>query len=167
MQKNLEWATAHLYCKKKKLYCRKKKNQCIAMGIVLQDGCRRPKCVAIQNCIVTRGVGTGRRLGAGLGVAAGEQGAQAGSWARRRQAAGAGGTGVRALGSRGRAGQAVADARQGEAAARGARQRSAGLAGSGQQARGQARRGRASARRLGVLAGSTGLVWCTVHLAQL
>ena len=40
-------------------------------------------------------------------------------------------------------------------------------AGSGQQARGQARPGRASARRLGVLAGSAGLVWCTVHLAQL
>ena len=79
-----------------------------------------------------------RRLGTGLGVAAGMQGvlgAQAGSWARRRlgsgraggralgmqtdarararrrQAAGAGGTGVRALSSRGRAGQAVADAR--------------------------------------------------------
>ena len=52
------------------------------MGIVLQDGCRRPKCVAIQNCIVTRGAGTGCKLGAELGVAAGAQGvlgAQAGA----------------------------------------------------------------------------------------
>ena len=63
------------------LYCRKK-NQCIAMGIVLQDGCRRPKCVAIQNCIVTRGAGTGRRLGAGLGVATGSRADARARWAR-------------------------------------------------------------------------------------
>ena len=72
---------AKLYCKRRPLHCIvaglrvfilqytvwycRKKNQCIAMGIVLQDGCRRPKCVAIQNCIVTRGAGTGRRRGAG------------------------------------------------------------------------------------------------------
>ena len=96
---NLEWATAHSYCKKKiciagskaKLYCKRKplhcivaglrvfilqyivlycrkKNQCIAMGIVLQDGCRRPNCVAIQNCIVTEGRGAGQVLGARLGA---------------------------------------------------------------------------------------------------
>ena len=114
VQKNLEWATAHLYCKKKnciagckaKLYCKRrplhcimaglrvfilqytvlycrKKNQCIAMNIVLQDGCRRPKCVAIQNCIVTRGAGTGRRRGAGhAGWALGAQ--AVGRWARGR-----------------------------------------------------------------------------------
>ena len=54
---------AKLYCKRKPLHCivaglrvfilqytvlhcRKKKNQCIAMGIVLQEGCRKD-CVAI------------------------------------------------------------------------------------------------------------------------
>ena len=63
------------------LYCRKK-NQCIAMGIVLQDGCRRPKCVAIQNCIVTTGAGAGRRRGAGR--------ARRGVGRRHGRAAGAG-----------------------------------------------------------------------------
>ena len=124
VQKNLEWATAHLYCKKKNciarckaklyckrrplhcivvglrvfilqytvLYCRKKKNQCISMGIVLQDGCRRPKCVAKQNCIVTRGAGTGRRRGAGRAGWAWQQ-------ARRGRRQGAKRTGGRALGA--------------------------------------------------------------------
>ena len=161
------------YCpfvlQKKKLYCRKK-NQCITMGIVLQDGCRRPKCVAIQNCIVTRGVGTGRRLGAGLGVAAGAQGGlgvqvgagralgaqAAGRWARRRTCGRTGGRQQARACRR----WARVDARQGAAAAG----RRAGKHGVG--ARG-ARPGRASARRLGVLAGSAWLVWCIVHLAQL
>ena len=64
-----------------------KKNQCIAMGIVLQDGCRKPKCVAIKNCIVTRGAGTGRRQGAGrAGWALGWawQQVRRGRWARRQ-----------------------------------------------------------------------------------
>ena len=81
-----------------------KKNQCIAMGIVLQDGCRRPKCVAIQNCIVTRGVGIGRRLGAGLGVATGAQGALGAQAAGSRR-------GQHGRAGAGRAGHAVAEAR--------------------------------------------------------
>ena len=137
MQKNLEWATAHLYCKKKNCIAGKK-NQCIAMGIVLQDGCRRPKCVAIQNCIVTRGAGTGRWAGRGSRRAGGAGRAgrrRQGAWrvggralgtradararARRRQAAGAGGTGMRALGARGSAGQTVAGRVGSERKARG------------------------------------------------
>ena len=70
------------------------KNQCIAMGIVSQDGCRRPKCVAIQNSIVTRGAGRalGRRRGRWARARAGRAGAgwrqaQACRQARGRQSA--------------------------------------------------------------------------------
>ena len=104
-----------------------------------------------------------------------------GRWARRRQGAGhggeragagaqatssrRGGTGVRELGARRRTGQAGSGCAAGRGSgAQAAAGRRAGRHGVG--ARG-ARPGRASARRLGVLAGSAGLVWCTVHLAQL
>ena len=63
--------------------------------IILQDGCRRPKCVAIQNCIVTRGAGAGR-----AGTARGAQ--ATGARAAGARAAGARGTHGRARGERGR-----------------------------------------------------------------
>ena len=78
---------------------------------------------------------------------------------------------MRALGAPGLAGQAVADARQRQEARGQARPGRAGRTAWARGAHGLgalgARPGRTSARRLGVLAGSAGLVWCTVHLAQL
>ena len=74
----------------------------------------------------TQPVGRWERRRQGAGRTGGPSGAGA-RGACRRQAAGAGGTGVLALGERGRAGQAIADPRQGAAVARGApRQRAAG-----------------------------------------
>ena len=142
---------------------------CIAIHMLYCDwkGCRRQNRIAIQNCIVTGGMGTGQALGAGAG--------RAGSWASGRRAL-ARGTGRRA-----------ADGRTRGARAAGSAQRAAGSAGRAARAAGVRARGRAErydtaegpshytsrlpttrprARSLCSQAGPAGPVLVVVHLAR-
>ena len=122
-------------------------------------------------CVVTkaaglagRWAGRGSRLGRvrgvqqALGRAGRHAGGRAGSWGDRR----VGSSGLASVSRRGRTRRRQAGKRQRARQVQQAWERGA----LGVGARG-ARRGRDCARRLGVLAGSVGLSWCTVHLAQL
>ena len=127
----------------------------------MQDGCRRPKCVAIQNCIVTEGRGAGQVLGPRLG----EQGTRGACVERAggngaQQALGDGRVGVpQARGARGprgksdrRAGgkaQGEREARAGGAQARGAGEALAGGAQAQGVRRARGRRGAGAGRARG------------------
>ena len=146
-----------MYCKRWELYCRGE-GSCVAIQtdcIVLQDGCRRPKCVAIQNCIVIEGRGAGR---AGVRQTLGMRG-HAGGRCRQLGVRAQGAAGVRSWLTHGRRSARLAG-RAGRAAgwARGARSRR----GAAWQAVAGAR-GAASWAASAHLVCSTGPGWGFVH----
>ena len=68
------------------------------------NGCRRPNCIAIQNCIVTGGMGVGRRCWACRALGERAQGTDGRHGQARRQAGAGRARGRRAASALGRAG---------------------------------------------------------------
>ena len=143
---------------------------CIAIHMLYCDwkGCRRQNRIAIQNCIVTGGMGARQALGAGAGCAR--------RWASGRRALARGTAGALQAGKRaGRVLQGARGARGRERAGRAAR--AAGVLARGRAERCDTAEGpghdtarppttRPRARGLCAQAGPAGPVLVLVHLAQ-